>query len=457
MSGGGLAWGARGGCAGGVSLRAHLRPTLVLAGPIVAGQVGQTLMGLADSVMIGRVGVVPLAASAFAGALFHAVMVPGLGVLSPVSVLAARALGAGSPADAGEHVRHGLWLGTVLGVVLAAGMLALRPFLGGFGQPEDVVAEAGPYLFWIALSIIPILQFHALKQYYDAAHAPSVAMWTMLGGVALNILLNWLLIYGKLGFPEMGLEGAGLATLLARGAIVVVLWIHLNASRRHAAAVPRSWWARPERARVAAVLRLGLPAGLQYTFEVGAFTVAALFMGMLGAVPLAAHQIAVQCAGMTFMVPLGISFAASVRVGRAAGAGHRGELRSIALAALVLSGALMALFACVFLVGGGWIARAFVDDAEVVAAAAALFVVAGLFQLVDGTQVTALGCLRGLEDVRVPTVITFLAYWVVALPLAWILAFPLGLGGVGVWAGLAVGLSTAAVLLTHRTWVRTAA
>jgi MATE family multidrug resistance protein len=320
-----------------------------------------------------------------------------------------------------------------------------------------VTAEAGPYLVYIALSIIPILQFHALKQFYDGSEAPAVPMWVMLGGVVLNVFLNWVMIYGHLGFPRMELAGAGLATLVSRAAIVVILWIHLRRARRFAGALPERWLALPARERVRGVLRLGLPTGMQYTFEVGAFTVAALLMGLLGAVPLAAHQIAVQCAGLTFMVPLGISFAASVRVGLAAGAGRRHELRAIGFSALALSAAVMACFAVVFVLGGAWIARGFVDDAEVVSLAATLFLIAGIFQLADGTQVTALGCLRGLTDVRVPTVVTFVAYWLVALPLAWVLAFPFGFGAVGVWVGLAAGLSSAAALLTVRYWRKTAA
>ncbi len=453
------------------SLLKELRPTLALAFPIIIGQVSQMLMGITDSVMIGRVGKVPLAASAFAHSLWVLVFIIGIGLLMSVSVLVARAHGAGRTRECGEYLRHGMVIALVVGVLGALAMGALSPWLDRFGQPAEVVAEVNPYFLIMAVSLVPTMVFQVLRQFSESVGHPWAPMGILLGGVGLNVFLNWLLIYGHWGCPALGLEGAGWATLTSRTIAAAAVWWWLGRKPdvrcEWPAFVPPSggtparqasragtalniWFGRLSVARFREMAGIGVPAAGQLLFEAGAFVSAALMMGWLGTVPLAAHQIAISCASFTFMFPLGIGLAASIRVGRAVGEGRREALRAIGFGSLTAGVTVMTAFALLFALAGRLIAAGFTPEVEVVALAARLLVVAAIFQLFDGGQVIGAGALRGLADVKVPTVLTFIAYWMIALPGGYWLAFRSPLGPVGVWAGLAGGLACAAVLLAWR-------
>lgn len=433
----------------------ELRATLALAAPIVVGQVGQTLMGLTDSLMVGRLGKVPLAAAAFANGVCNFLFIAGLGLLLPVAVLTARAHGAREPRQCADYLRHGLALAGAIGLLVVLLLVGAHTQLHRFGQPPEVTAVVGPFFTLLTLSLVPAFFFQVLKQYAEALGRPWMPMAILLGSVVLNAVGNWVFIYGHLGLPALGLAGSGLATLGARLVSCVALWVWLarrqemHAEFPGAASNPRLF-SPLESGRLREMLRIGVPAAGQWMFEVGAFTAAALMMGWLGTVPLAAHQIALSCASFAFMFPLGLSSATSVRVSKALGAGRRDTLRAIGFGAFAAGFAIMACFGVLFGFGGTLIARAFTSEPEVVALAAHLLIVAGLFQLFDGAQVVGAGALRGLSDVKIPTLITFLAYWVLALPGGYALAHFAGLGGVGVWAGLALGLAFAALLLGWR-------
>jgi len=430
---------------------AELRKTASLALPIIAGSLSQILIGLTDSAMIGHVGRVPLAAAAFAGSVFGFFFIVSLGLLSPVSVFVARARGTGRPEDCALWLRHGVALGLINGVVLAVVLCGLSTQLHRLGQPPEVVAAVNPFFVIIAASFIPTMAFQALRQFCEAMGRPWFPMLILFGSVALNAFLNWVFIFGHLGCPALGLTGSGCASLVARTSCVVCLWIWLRRQPGLARLLPR--W-RDLRSvawpHFREMFGIGVPVAGQYFFEVGAFSIAALLMGRLGTVPLAAHQIAISCASFTFMFPLGLSMASSIRLSQALGAGRRETLRPIGLGALGLAVAIMGAFALVFVAAGEPISRGFTSDTEVAALAARLLLVASLFQIFDGTQVVSAGSLRGLADVKIPTAITFVAYWVVALPSAWLLAFRLGFGPMGVWTGLALGLACAALLLAWR-------
>lgn len=428
----------------------ELRPTLALALPIIIGQVSQILMGITDSVMIGRVGVVALAAASFTSAVFGVVFIVGIGLLLPVAVLVARAHGAGRPEESAAYLRHGVALAGGSSVLGTVALLALSTHLDWLGQPAEVVAEVGTYFRLIAVSLVPVLLYQVLRQFSEAMGHPWSAMVLLLLGVALNVLLNWILIWGHLGFPALGLEGAGWATLISRCVALAALWLWLHHLPDLRAAWPQRWRGALERTRLREMLALGIPAAGQLLFEAGAFTAAALMMGWLGTVPLAAHQIALNCASFMFMVPLGLAIATSMRIGRAVGEGRPAVLRAVGFGALGAGVGFMTLAAVGFALGGWWLARAFTPEPAVVALAVQLLVVAAIFQTADGAQVIGAGALRGLTDVRIPTLITFVAYWVIALPVGYLLAFRTPLGPVGVWSGLAVGLALAAVLLAWR-------
>lgn len=428
----------------------ELPATLRLALPIVAGHVGQMLMGWADTVMIGRAGTLPLAACAFGNNVVTVFAITGIGLLTAVSVRVSHAFGAKNPSGTVRALRGGLGLALAAGCLAALALHALLPALDHLRQAPGVVREATPYILLVGWSLVPMFLSITARNYCEAQSRPWPPFWIMLGGVLLNVALNWVLIFGKLGAPALGLTGAALATLLARLATAAGMFAYVWAGRLRPVRIVRSL--RDDLAEQAALLRLGIPAGLQLLGEVGAFAAASILMGMLGVVPLAAHQIAITCAATTFMIPLGIAIATTVRVGQAVGATEPWRLRPIASGSWAVATIIMGTTATLFLLGGHAIAGFFVRDPQVVALAAALLAVAGVFQLADGAQVVGSGALRGLRDVRFPMVTIFIAYWLLALPLGSFLAFRAGLGAVGMWIGLACGLTGAAMGLVTRFW-----
>lgn len=430
---------------------AEAKATLRLAVPMITGQLAQMAMQFFDCLMVGQLGVLPLAASSFAVNLQSPAFVASMGLMSAVGVRSAQALGARQRADAGEVLRHGMLMAFVTGVSLAIGLWLAEPLFDRMGQEEGVVEQAKPFLRFFAWSIVPTLLWQALKQYSEAHNLARAPMWTALAGVSLNIVLNWSLIFGHLGFPALGLAGSGLATLLARLAMFAMLagWAwNARALREEVRAIH---WLRPPRwVHVRALLSIGIPGSLQLLMEVAAFAGSAIMMGWLGARALAAHQIAITYAATTFMVPLGLAFAISLRMAQAFGAGERERLRLIGFSGLAMGAGVMTLGAILFSVAGRWFAGWFTPDPQVLTIAAALLAVAGVFQIVDGIQVVGMAALRGLSDVRVPTLIAFCAYWVVALPLCYLLGIRFGYGPAGIWWGLAAGLACAAGLLVWR-------
>jgi multidrug resistance protein, MATE family len=426
------------------------RATLALAAPIMAGFLGQMLMGIADTVMIGRVGTVPLAAAAFGHNLYNVPMVAGFGFLSAVGVRVAHAYGGQRKGAAAEVLRHGLWL--ALGGGLIAGLLFgwARGHYGWLRQPPEVLAEAQTYLLLIGWSMLPTFVAHALKQFSEALTRVWAPMFVLLGGVVLNVLLNWMLIFGRLGFPAMGLAGAGWATLVARVVTAVGMTLYVVRSAGLRSWLPERWWAPLDRAVWNDLLGLGTPVAVQHLLEVGAFVAAALMMGWIGPVAMAAHQIAITCAATSFMLSLGLGMAVSIRVGHAWGSQDRARLRRAGYAGLMMTTAVMTAFAVFFMFARYSIAGWFTPEREVVVVAAGMLLIAAWFQVFDGLQVVGLCALRGMTDVRAPALIAAVAYWLVALPLGYVLGFPLGQGPNGVWVGLAAGLATAAAILIVR-------
>ena len=420
----------------------ELRPTLALALPMIVGQVSQMLIGITDAAFIGRVGTVELAAAAFSHGIFGMFYIVGIGFLLPVGVFTARDHGAGDHAGCGAWLRHGRVMALVAGSGAFLLLAGLSTQLHRFGQPPEVVAIVRPFFLLNSLSLVPVFYFQVQRQYLDALGRPWVGTTVMLADVGLNALLNWIFIWGHLGAPALGLTGSGLATLIARTLAVSAIGVWLRGETDSSRGL--AW------ARFREMLHLGVPVAGSLLFESGAFAAAALMMGWLGATALAAHQIALSCAAFTFMFPLGLAMAASIRISKALGEGRREALRAIGFGALGLASLVMLTFATVFALAGVTLARGFTADPAVIALAAQLLVVAAIFQLFDGGQVVSSGALRGLGDVKVPTVITFVAYWLIALPGGYLLAFKLGNGPVGVWTGLAAGLGCAALLLGRR-------
>ncbi len=436
------------------SFRAETWANLRLAAPIIAGFVGQMLMGWADNLMVGRLGVDPLAACAFANTIVSVFFVFGFGVLSSVSVRAAHFYGAGRHQQTGEVLVAGSWFSLFLGCGLFVVLLGAMPFLSLLGQPEVVVQDSRAYLLLLGLSFIPALALTASKAYSEALSRPWLPFFVVLADVLLNVLLNWIFIFGPGGLPAMGLTGAGLATLLARiFGWLVLAWLLQNLPAYAPYRCGDCSWEKIW-SHFPVLWQLGLPSGLQVLGEVTAFALASLMMGWIGVVALAAHQIAITCAATTFMVPLGVSIALTVRVGQARGAGQPSRLPRLCAGGIFLAIVAMGLGATTFLFAGRFLASLFVNDLEVITLAARLLLIAGIFQLFDGIQVVSVGGLRGMGDVRVPMWLTYAFYWLVALPFGaalgfgWIGTNPLG--AIGIWIGLAVGLALAAGVLGWR-------
>ncbi|MBM3832450.1 MAG: MATE family efflux transporter [Verrucomicrobia bacterium] len=428
----------------------EVRPTLALAMPIMGGMIGHMLIGIADTIMVGRVGVVPLAASSFVNTITHLPFIFACGLLSAIAVLTAQAHGAKQPHEAGEVLRHGFTIAFIAGLCTLVVCFCLRPFLGWFGQPADVVAASHTYLILFGGSLMPAIVFHGCKQYCEALNRPWEPMLIMLGAVLMNVFLNWILIYGNWGAPALGLEGAGWATLIVRTSMALALIAHIARASVFRDFKPVRWIAPLKLDRFRQLFHLGIPVGVQHVLEVSAFAFAALMMGWISTDAIAAHQIAITCAATTFMFGLGIGMAVCIRVGHAWGAGHYQRMRRMGFVGIVLSASVMGFFGLVFVAAGTPIARCFIVSPAVITLGAQLLMVAAIFQVADGIQIVAMSGLRGQNDVRAPAMIAMLSYWIVAVPTGYLLAFRAQYGAVGIWIGLAIGLGAAATCLTWR-------
>ena len=433
------------------------RLTAALALPLAAGQVSQVLMSLADTIMVGRLGVVPLAASTFANNVLYVPFIFGLGMLMAISIRVSQARGADDREAARAALRHGLYLALALGLLTMLGGWGMHPFLGYFRQDPEVVRAVPRYFLLVAASMIPALGAMAVKNHADAMNKPWPPFWIMLAAAGLNVFFNWLFIYGNLGAPRLGLDGAGVATLLSRlTMLAAMLWwcVRARAVREW---VPVHWLRAPNWQALRHLIAVGLPSSLQLLAEVSAFVMATLIIGTLGPVALASHQIAMTCAATIFMVPLGVSMALTVRMGEAWGAQRRPELRFILTSGWAIVLAFTACSALTFLFFNQNIAGWFVTEPSARALAASLLLVSAAFQVSDAMQVSSGGALRGLGDVNVPAWVAFVAYWVVAIPAGWWLVFRAGWGVAGMWWGITLGLTTVALALGLRAWGKTAA
>lgn len=429
------------------------RLTLRLAVPLMIGQLSQMLMGVIDTLMVGKLGVTELAALTFANSLFHVPFVFGIGLLSAVSVFSSNARGADDAVKARASCLDGLWMALWIGLMLfgVAWLVSVR--LDWFRQPPEVAASMVVYFRILMASMVPALASIALKNHADALNRPWPPFWIFLAGILLNVFLNWLLIYGNMGMPKLGFEGAAWATLIARTAILVAMlvWLRLAGLDDW---IPESWWCMGEWSGMKKLMTIGTPASLQMLSEVTAFSVTGLIMGRFGREAMAGHQIAITLAGLAFMVPLGLSMALTVRVGEAHGSGEMHRLSPIVRSGWVLLLIYALMAAGSFLFFGRDLAMAFTSSAEVVGIAASMLVIVGIFQVFDALQVGSTSMLRGLHDARMPALMGFVAYWIAGLPVAWWLAFRGGLGAPGVWWGLATGLFVACGTLGPRLWWR---
>jgi MATE family multidrug resistance protein len=434
------------------SAREEASALLRLSGPVVLGQAGLFAMGVTDTLMVGRVSAEALAAVAL-GALFSfMVLGSGRGLLTALDPVLSQALGARDHRGLRRGFQRGVLLALLISGPAALAMLLAEPTLRLLRQPEEIVPTASLYALISAAGAPAFLGFTVLRQTLQALHSVRPIVIAVLLANAANVLFNWLLVFGHCGLPPLGPLGSAWATVLARWTMLLALVL---LSKPSLAPLLRRW--EPEVLRPRPLLRLaglGAPLGLQHFVEIGTFSAVALFMGWLGARELAAHQIAIQLASAAFMVPLGVSSAASVRVGLAVGRGDPRGTRRAAAVALGCGAAVMLLSGTAFAVAPELLARAFSPEAAIVAAAASLIRIAAIFQVFDGLQVVAIGVLRGVGDTRAPMLVNVLGFWCLGIPTSLGLAFGLDLGAEGLWWGLVVGLLAVAACLLLRVRAR---
>jgi MATE family multidrug resistance protein len=440
--------------------RDEIRATVSLAWPMVLTNLAQIAMTATDVMMMGRASSKMLAAGALGSNLYFAPLIFGLGLMNATAPMMATELGRNrhSVRDVRRTVRQGLWIAVLVSIPLWLFMWNVETFLLWMGQDRGLAHEAGVYVRWLQWAVLPFYGYLVLRSFVSVLERPRWALVIVVIAVAFNAFANWCLIFGNLGFPRMGIAGSGLATTLSSvlmfAGLAVVVSVERRFRRYHL--FGRFW--RADWPRFWALLRLGLPIAGAVIFEVWIFNAAALLMGLINAESLAAHAIAIQVASIAFMVPMGLSQAATVRVGRAFGADDPVGVTRAGWAAYAIGVSFMALTALTMVTWPTLLISGFIDIGDpdnqaVVALAVTFLAFAGLFQIFDGAQAVGLGMLRGLHDTKVPMVYALIGYWGVGLPLGVVLAFPLGIAGAGIWIGLSLGLAVVAVLLLGR-WLR---
>ena len=444
------------------AFRAQARAVLGLGLPLIGSHMAQFGLHVTDTIMLGWYGVTDLAAGALGATVFFAFFTFGSGYANAVMPMVATAAARDDETEVRRATRMGLWLSLIFAALAMPVFLSATPILRGLGQEEAVSVLGGAYLAIVGLGLGPALMVMVLKSYLAALGRTQVVLWVTVAAVFVNILFNWIFIFGNLGAAELGARGAALSSVVVQLFTLAVMLgyaVWLPALRRYAIMV-RFW--RPDWPALRAVNALGLPIGLAMLAESGMFAASAVMMGWLGTQTLAAHSIALEITAMFFMIHMGLSNAATVLVGRARGRRDLPGLRAAARASVIISMAVAVTTMGIYLLLGEVMVGAFLspDDPEravIVPLGVTLLWVAALFQLADGGQAMAMGLLRGIQDTKVPMVIAAVSYWLIGIPAGYALAFLLGLEGVGLWFGLVVGLSVAALALMRRFWRATRA
>lgn len=432
-----------------------------LAAPVMLGMLGHTFVSFVDNIMVGQLGTAELAAVSLGNSFMFIAMSIGIGFSTAITPLIAEADSSNNFLKAKSTFKHGLFLCTVLGISLFLALFFSKSLLNSeyLDQPKEVVALAIPYLDLVAFSLIPLIVFQGFKQFSDGLSMTRYPMYATLIANIVNVILNYLLIFGHFGFPKMGIVGAAYGTLISRFVMLAYLWLLLMNKEKSKAMVSNIKFFVLDKLMLKKITGLGAPSAMQMFFEVAIFTAAIWLSGLLGKNPQAANQIALNLSSMTFMVAMGLSVASMIRVGNQKGLHNYKELRRIAFSIFLLAVLLSIFFAIIFFAFRHQLPKIYVDlndpknlidNLEVVGIATQLLLAAAIFQISDGIQVVVLGALRGLQDVKIPTIITFISYWLIGFPVSYFLGKEEAYGSFGIWLGLLAGLSSAAILLYIR-------
>ena len=430
-----------------------------LAAPVILGMLGHVLVGFVDNIMVGRLGSAELAAVSLGNSFFFVAMALGIGFSTAITPLLAESDSEQNFIKGKSTFKHGLVLCSVMSLLLFVFILLAKPLLYLMDQPNEVVVLAIPYLDIIAISLVPLIIFQAFKQFSDGLSLTRYPMYATVIANLINIFINYILIFGKWGFPKMGVVGAGVGTLVSRLVMLFLLWFFLKQLKKTKVYLEKIQFLVLDSKMLKKIMGLGLPSALQMFFEIGVFTAAIWLSGTLGKNAQAANQIALNLSSMTYMIAVGLGVAATIRVGNQKGLNQAVELRRIAKSVFLMGLIFATVFAALFMVFHELLPRFYLDlddtinfkdNNEVIDLAAQLLIIAGLFQISDSIQVVFLGALRGLQDVKIPTLITFSAYWIVGFPLSYYLGNSVRFGSVGIWMGLLAGLTAASVFLYLR-------
>lgn len=432
---------------------------LKLAFPVILGMLGHMFVSFADNVMVGQLGAAELAAVSLGNSFFFIAMSLGIGFASAITPIVAEADSAKNPVGVKNALKHGLILCGLLSGILYSLMLLAKPVMRNMDQPLEVVDLAIPYLDIIAISIIPLVIFEALKRFSDGLSNTKHPMYATIVANIINVAINYLLIFGSFGFPKLGIIGAGIGTLISRVIMVIFLWIIFTKNKRFKLYVTEIKFKITNIKIFKKITDIGLPSAFQMLFEVGIFTAAIWMSGVLGKNYQAANQIAFNLSAMTFMVGIGLGVAATIRVGNQKGLFDFVALRKIAFSIFLLTVLIEIIFALMFFILKDWLPTLYLDteniskiteNGEVILIASKLLLIVALFQIFDGLQVVILGALRGLQDVKIPTLITFIAYWLIGFPICFYLGLYTPLKSIGIWIGLLISLAVSSILLYLR-------
>ena len=430
--------------------RPFYRSNFFLAYPVVISQLGHMLTAVADSVMVGNLGIIPLAACALGNSILGVFMVSGIGISQGVTPLVAQENGKNNKTLCGEYLEQGVIISLITGLLLFGVVAIIAQYLNILEQPLDVTIATKDYLLIIGASIVPLMIFQSFRQFAEGLGYTKQAMQVSVVCNILHILFNFILIYGWFGLPAMGLFGAGLGTFIARVLMSIWMGLFVVKSTIFKPYLEKFKMHQPDWAKMKNIIKLGFPIALQYFFEIGAFSGAAIMVGWIGSKELAAHQIAINLAALTYMGASGIGVAATIKAANALGKKDFEELKLSAVSSYHLVILYMCITAFIFLTCNTLLPWLYIKDNGVILIASQLLIVAAFFQISDGIQVVGSGILRGLSDVKIPTIITLIAYWVIGLPLGYVLGFTFNLGPMGIWISLSLALTAAAILLFYR-------
>jgi MATE family multidrug resistance protein len=407
------------------------------------------LASISDNIMVGRLGSTPLAAAAFANTIFALFILFGIGVAIGLTPIVGSIHGEGADKEKASLFKSGLISNIIVGVILTIIMLALIPLMPYFGQPEDVIVTAIPYYFTLALSVVFTMIFFHFKQFGEGMYITKPTMVITIVGSLINIGLNFIFIYGMLGVPAYGVFGAGIATLLSRILMVLAMYLYFKSTflKKYFQAFENhiiNW------KEVKFILKNSLPIGFQYIVEISAFALGAIMIGWIGTISLAAHQIALNLVSVTYLIASGIASATTIRVSNLKGLGEYKEVFLAARSGIKVTMGFMVIASIVFLAGNRFFPSLYIDELPVIDIASRLIFIAVLFQLVDGLQVIELGILRGLNDLKIPTYITIVAYWLIGIQTSYIIGIHYNGGAQGVWIGYLAGLGASSIMLFIR-------